>query len=96
MDFVAPINTKPVVQVGDYVQIQTTAGDSLNLRRKPGLDGDTMASLYKGTFALVVDGPVYANGLRWWRVYIHRSKLYGWCVDSADTVDTLVPITRSF
>jgi len=96
MLFVTPPPPPKVVQVGDYVQVHTTAGDWLNLRRKPGLDGNTIAALPPGGFALVVDGPVQANGLQWWRIYAIRAKIYGWCVDQADTVSTLIPIASSF
>ncbi len=81
---------------GDFVRIRTTAGDSLNIRRKPGLKGDTYFIIPNGKTAVIVGGPVFANGLRWWQVYYASAKLTGWCVDKADDVDTLNLITKFF
>lgn len=81
---------------GDLVRIHTTAGDTLNVRRKPGLKGDTYFIIPNTYTATIVGGPVYANGLRWWQVYYARAKLTGWCVDRADDVDTLILVARFF
>jgi len=96
MRFVAPTSPPFNLQVGDYTRVFTTAGDNLNVRRKPGLDGDVAFILHPNTQVQIVGGPVDANGLRWYKVYLLHSKLTGWCVGRADQVDTLIKIGRVF
>jgi len=93
MRFALPEEPLRTLQLGDVVRVNTTAGESLNMRRLAGLAGGQFASLYKGDIVIIIDGPVLKDGLRWWRVEkrLQNSKkpLQGWCVDKADTVDTL-------
>jgi hypothetical protein len=99
MRFVEPEAEQPRVTIGSYVQIETTAGESLNVRRQPGLRGTPFWSLFKGDTAIVIDGPVILDGLRWWKVerrFRNNTVLSGWCVDKADTVNTLVPLDTIF
>jgi hypothetical protein len=98
MRFGPPQVDPPQVSIGSYVRIQTTAGESLNVRRQPGLRAATFWSLFNGNTAIVIDGPVLVDGLRWWKVErrLNGQVLSGWCVDKADTVDTLIPLERVF
>lgn len=99
MRFVTPQEIIPTVKVGDYVRIETTAGESLNVRRQPGLRANVYWSLFRGNTALIIDGPAVVDGLRWWRVerrFPNGQVLNGWCVDKADTVDTLNLIDSTF
>jgi|GEM_PF-1060838 len=96
MRFATPPPVPITFHVDDYVSVHTTAGESLNVRRTPGIKGSTFFSLFNGGKAIIIDGPVELNGLRWWKIYDLRSKLSGWCVDKADTVDTLTYITSFF
>ncbi len=96
MRFGLPIPPDFRFHAGDYVRVRTTAHESLNVRRTPGIKGATFFSLFNGDYATIVGGPVEANGLRWWQVYASRAKLTGWCVDQADTVQTLNLIAKFF
>jgi hypothetical protein len=99
MRFAVPAPPPFTFKVGDFVRIQTTANESLNVRRAPGLKGGVIWSLFQGNLAFIVDGPVTVDGLRWWKVERRQrggQVLVGWCVDRADTVDTLVLVTKSF
>jgi hypothetical protein len=96
MRFVEPSLPPISLQAGDYARVFTTAGDNLNVRRKPGLDGDVAFILHPNTQVQVIGGPVDANGLRWYKVYLLHSKLTGWCVGRADQVNTLVKIGKVF
>jgi len=91
MSFSAPQATNTFLRVGDNVLVHTTAGDLLTVRHNYGLDGVRAFYMHSGDHAIIVDGPVTANGLRWWQIVYGRSKLTGWCVDQADAVMTLIP-----
>jgi hypothetical protein len=99
MRFAAPQADPPQVRIGSYVQIETTANESLNVRRQPGLRAGVFWSLFRGDKAIVVDGPVVQDGLRWWKIerrFPNGQVLSGWCVDKADTVNTLNLISQVF
>ncbi len=99
MRFAEPQAEVPQVGIGSYAQIETTAGESLNVRRQPGLRAGVFWSLFRGDKVIVIDGPVVRDGLRWWKVerrFPNGQVLSGWCVDKADTVSTLVLIDRTF
>lgn len=99
MRFAIPAPPEFTFEIGDYVRIQTTGNESLNVRRAPGLKGGVIWSLFPGNFAYIIDGPVTKDGLRWWKVERRQrggGVLVGWCVDRADTVQTMVLVAKSF
>jgi len=96
MNFVKPAPPLFNLQPGDYTRVFTTAGENLNVRRKPGLDGDVAFIVHPNTQVQIVGGPLDANGLRWYKIYLIHSKLSGWCVGQADKVNTLVKIGEVF
>ncbi len=54
-------------RVGDVYYI-TEAGDRLNLRSQPSLNGEVLMQLNAGDYLQIVDGPVQADGYTWWKV----------------------------
>ena len=110
MRFVEPGAPPITLYPGDFVKIFTTAGDSLNVRRKPGLDGDVAFTLRPSvsiqspltnkpspdSLLQIIDGPVTANGLVWYKIYMIHSKRTGWCVGRADQVNTLQKVGEVF
>ncbi len=48
----------------DFVTV--TPGLPNNLRNSPSVNADFVASLYSGDLVSIADGPVCADGLRWW------------------------------
>lgn len=87
--------TQPAVSggaltVGIQAQVQTTANDVLNLRSGPGTSFQRLGTIGNGTVVTLLEGPINADGLNWWRVRLETGS-EGWVVDSADGVNTLVP-----
>ncbi|MBN1200298.1 MAG: SH3 domain-containing protein [Anaerolineae bacterium] len=79
--------------VGDVVRVQTTGGDTLNLRAEPG--GEVLTRLADGTPVTILDGPRDVDGYRWWQVRTGDG-LVGWAVESITQANgsrlwTLVP-----
>jgi hypothetical protein len=91
---ISPVVTSPspagVLTVGGQATVQTTAGDVLNLRSAPGRSFSRLGTVGNGTIVTLVEGPVGADGLNWWRVLLPTG-LEGWVVDFVDGVQTLVP-----
>ncbi|MBN1558308.1 MAG: SH3 domain-containing protein [Lentisphaerae bacterium] len=83
----------PAFKPGDAARVQTTAGDSLNLRAEPA--GALIVPLATGTRVTVLGGPRRADGMAWWRVRT-ADGITGWAVESVIGPDglplrTLVP-----
>jgi uncharacterized protein YgiM (DUF1202 family) len=62
----------------------------LNLRSAPGRSFSRLGTVGNGEIVMLMEGPVSADGLNWWRVRL-GSGLEGWVVDFVDGVQTLVP-----
>lgn len=76
--------------IGGQAMVQTTAGDVLNLRSAPGRSFSRVGTIGNGTLVTVLEGPVAADGLTWWRIRLPTG-VEGWVVDFVDGVQTLVP-----
>lgn len=84
----------PVFRAGDRARIQTTQGDSLNVRDGPG--GSVLIQLANGTQVTVLGGPRWYDGSRWWRIQT-ADGIVGWAVESVTDsrglpLRTLVPL----
>lgn len=68
--------------IGDFVTVQS--GIPNNLRDGASLSADYLTSLFAGSLVSVQDGPICADGFRWWRV-AGDGGFAGWTVEgSAD------------
>ncbi len=67
------------IAVGDYVEVEDTAGVGLRLRAGPGLSYETIRIVEDGSILRVVGGPKTSDGFTWWRLDDHGS--LGWCAD---------------
>lgn len=71
-------------RIGD-VYIVTEAGDQLNVRDRPSIDGNVLMQLTPFTYLTIVDGPVQANGHTWWKFEIFswngEANPTGWAVE---------------
>lgn len=76
--------------IGGSAQVQTTAGDVLNVRSGPGRSFARVGTVGNGTIVSILEGPVSADGLTWWRIRLPAGT-EGWVVDFADGVQTLLP-----
>jgi len=74
-------------RVGDVYYI-TEAGDRLNLRARPSLNGAVLMQLNAGDYLHIVDGPVQADGYTWWKVQPYtwggEEAPAGWAVEDRE------------
>ncbi|MBL8161994.1 MAG: SH3 domain-containing protein [Anaerolineae bacterium] len=79
---------------GGLATINTTEGDTLNMRLGPGLNFDIVARLRDGERVTVVEGPRSAEGFTWWKLRT-AAGIEGWAVESVQEdgtrLQTLLP-----
>ena len=75
--------------IGMPVQIYTKDGEYLNLRDAPSTTSNVLSLLESGIQAVITDGPVDAEGYRWWQIRVANRT--GWVVESLPDVLTLIP-----
>ncbi len=71
---------QPVVHVGGLVVVNGTGNDQLRLRHDPGVNTATLRTMTDETLLRVVDGPLEADGYRWWKVETEDGE-QGWAVE---------------
>jgi hypothetical protein len=69
----------PAFEPGDTARVQTTRGDTLNLRDVPG--GSVLFQLVSGSRVMITGGPRAQGGYRWWRVQMPDGVL-GWAAEA--------------
>lgn len=72
--------------------VYVTEGDNLRLRSGPGTSFERLEGLPNETRVTILDGPVEANGYRWWNIRTQNG-LEGWSVDFVDGLPTLTSQT---
>ncbi len=82
--------TAPTLQVGGTATVTTTGGDTLNMRNGAGRGYELVAKLSAGTVVMLLEGPIEADGLRWWRIRTPDG-IEGWAVEQVDDEQTLTP-----
>jgi hypothetical protein len=81
---------KPIFKSGDIVRIVNTGFFGLNLRTAPALTADVRYTAPDNCTATVEDGPVDADGYRWWLIDVGSIK--GWAAErDPNGVSWLVP-----
>lgn len=76
--------------IGDIVTVD--AGPPNNLRTSAGLNGAFYASFYPGDVLFISDGPVCADGFRWWDVS-GEGGFAGWTAEGSQNGDEwLIPV----
>lgn len=78
------------LRVGGTAVVNTSGGDSLNMRSDSGVEYQIRKKLDRGTEVTLLDGPVNADGFNWWKVR-EPEGLEGWVVDLYGGQITLVP-----
>ena len=69
------------------VYIITAAGDKLNVRAQPSLQGAVVTQLKAGDYVEISDGPVVADGHTWWKFKVYDftdNPPVGWAVENHD------------
>jgi hypothetical protein len=91
----APPAVANVLMVGGRAVITTTGGDPLRVRTGAGAGFAIAFQLSNGTPVTLLEGPISADGLTWWRVQTDGGQS-GWCVegvmDNGVYLQTLVPL----
>jgi hypothetical protein len=80
---------------GASVAVQGTGGDGLRVHAAPSLDGDVKAVLVEGAQVEVLEGPVPAGSMRWYRVRYDRQGGNGWVAGQFLSAVTTAPDASS-
>jgi hypothetical protein len=79
---------------GGLATVNTTEGDTLNVRLGAGLGFDIVARLRDGERVTIVEGPRSAEGFVWWKIRT-AAGIEGWAVESVQEdgarLQTLLP-----
>lgn len=73
-------------RIGDVYRV-TPSGAGLNARSEPALGGEILRQLEPGNLVILIDGPVQADGLVWWKFNLDpngATLLEGWMVESQE------------
>lgn len=87
-------STQPVnraVQLGDEVVVTVGAGGLLKVRAQAGTNSPVEHQVPENSQLSIVEGPVEANGFRWWRVSDGGS-VTGWAAEGNSTDRWLTPL----
>ncbi len=81
------------LMIGGTALINTTEGDTLNVRSGPGREYNIATRLSDGTRVTIIEGPRTEDGLVWW--HIRAGNVEGWVVESVEDggalIQTLIP-----
>lgn len=72
-----PATAAPAIAVGAAARVDDTDGAPLRARATPSREAAILARFEEDTVVEVIDGPVEAEGLTWWRVRGAAGE--GWC-----------------
>ncbi|MCU0475568.1 MAG: hypothetical protein MUC99_05575, partial [Anaerolineae bacterium] len=78
------------LRVGCVAIAQPPTGRTLNLRAQPEVGAASDVELGETTEVLLVEGPILANGFRWWRVELADGQ-QGWLVERLSLTRVLTP-----
>ncbi|MCB0199575.1 MAG: SH3 domain-containing protein [Anaerolineae bacterium] len=87
-------STQPVnraVKLGDEVVVTVGAGGLLKVRAQAGLSSPVEHQIPENSQLSIVEGPVEANGYRWWKVSDGGS-VSGWAAEGNSTDRWLTPL----
>lgn len=82
-----------VLYVGGQATV-FTADEGLKLRDATSTSSNVLENMPPGVVVTLLEGPASANGYVWWRV-LSPSGREGWSVESADGIETLIPVDVS-
>lgn len=85
-----PQTPTPGLSIGGSARVANT-GSCLNVRKAPTTTAGISACLWDGTTVTLRDGPVDADGYRWW--LIEAESVQGWVAEGESGVTWLVPLS---
>ncbi len=69
------------ISIGEYVQVKGTGGSGLRLHASPGVASDVRYVAIDAEVFVVKDGPVDADGYKWWQLQDpYTASVGGWGV----------------
>jgi hypothetical protein len=80
---------------GANVEVKGTEGEGLRVRAAPSLQGEVSAVLVEGAQVEVLEGPVSADALRWYRVRYDRQGGNGWVAGQFLAAVSATPATTA-
>ncbi len=88
-------NTQPVdrsLQVGDDVLVTVGDGGLLKVRSDAGTSHSVLHQVPNLTELKVIEGPIDANGFRWWKVVSDSGSVSGWAAEGDGDNRWLTPL----
>lgn len=79
--------------IGGQATINTRGGETLRVRVQPGTSSPVLVEISKDTIVSIIDGPIAADNYNWWHIRTLDETVDGWSVESADGIQTLIPVT---
>ncbi len=67
-----------------YITTQGMNTPPLNLRAEASVNAAIIQQLPRGTYVRLIEGPVQADGLRWWKIQVQGEVLNGWAAENSD------------
>jgi hypothetical protein len=89
----ATCNLAPRLTVGEQGRVLVTDGQPLNIRDAASVNGHRVAQLPEGSAFIVLEGPVCADNLHWWR--IQSGEVTGWSAEGMDGTYFVAPLTAA-
>jgi hypothetical protein len=86
-------NLAPRLAIGEQGRVLVTDGQPLNIRDAASVNGQPVAQLPEGSAFTVLEGPVCADGLHWWR--IQSGEAIGWSAEGMDGTYFVAPGTAA-
>jgi hypothetical protein len=71
----------PNLVVGGQAVVTVKTGDGLNLREGPSRSNRLIKVLKTGTIVMILAGPQFVEGFRWWQIRDEEDGTIGWAVD---------------
>ena len=82
------------LKIGDIANVTISEANTLNLRVKPGVSQEIITGIPKNASVTVVDGPVCADGFRWYKMDYQGQA--GWSVEvGPEGLYSLYPVATS-
>jgi hypothetical protein len=79
------------LEVGASGTVSVQSTSALRLRSDPTVNGSTLYGMTYNTVFAVIDGPVCADGYRWWLIRLTETLTEGWAAENNDTNYFLAP-----
>lgn len=83
--------TPAALAINATARVTLPEGRTLNLRDSASITSKIVSKLKNATLVTIVEGPVQAGSLRWWKIDDGQG-LVGWSVEGYETDQYLVPV----